>query len=417
MVISPYYLPIILVLSLVLGVAFFWLGLYFVKRKEITKKSKIRKFFPKLSVIIPAYNEENNISTILKSIFKSIYPRNKLEIIVVDDGSTDNTAKIAKKFPVRLISYKQNKGKVHALNKGVSHAKGDIVITTDADAKIGPKTLALLTQHFKDSRVGAVSGIYKAFKKFSWKNPIGYLLEKFQTIEYFGFSLIRKQQEALNAVLVVPGSIAAYRKSVINEVNGFEDDTVIEDYDMTIKIHKAGYKVKCEKDALAWVVAPQTVKSLIRERTRWYRGGLQVIFRKHSDAFRTRLGAVTFIWILEAFGMILQFLILSLAAADVTYKFITYGLYELLLNLKLWLLSLLQLNLQIFDILLITSFILFTVGLINTTISMNLLRESKRKLLLYPMMMVYTTFLMFIFIKSFFQELLRKDMKWVKAEV
>ncbi len=94
-----------------------------------------------------------------------------------------------------------------------------------------------------------------------------------------------------------------------------------------------------------------------------------------------------------------------------------YSLFELWLNFKIWLLSLIQLNFQVFDVLLITAFVLFMIGLVNTAISMNLIRESKRKLLLYPIMMIYSTFLTYVFIKSIFQELLGRKMKWVKAEI
>jgi cellulose synthase/poly-beta-1,6-N-acetylglucosamine synthase-like glycosyltransferase len=371
-------------------------------------------------VIIPAYNEGGNISNALKSIFKSNYPKDKMEVIVVDDGSTDNTAKIAKEFPIKLVSYKQNKGKVFALNKGIAAAKNDIIITTDADTNFEPQSIGLLVKHFKDKRVGAVAGVYKAKSLNPVKNIFKFIFEKIQALEYLGFILIRKQQEMLNAILVVPGSIAAYRKDALLKVGGFTDDTVIEDHDMTIKMHNAGYKVKCDKDAMAWVTAPQTLGALLRERIRWYRGGFQVI-KKNKSMFRNRLGAITGIWAADIFGMLLQFTVLGLVMTKLAYYLMNYPIDVLLLNLRMLLTHLLSLQFNFFDTFSLLTMALMIVSFMNMTISIKLSNDSLIKLFLYPVIMVYSSFLFAIFLKSFYDEFIKKKpISWLglmKAEI
>ncbi len=412
-----YYNGIVTVMFLIVFVSMFWLSIYAVYRRRIHTFSRKASFLPNLSVIIPAYNEEKNISNVLRSIFKTDYPKNKMEVIVVNDGSTDKTAEVVKSFPVKLISYKENKGKVYALNKGIGLVKNDIIITTDADTEIESQSIGLLVRHFKDKKVGAVAGVYKARKIASIKNIFKYLLEKIQSLEYLGFILIRKQQEMLNAILVVPGSIAAYRKEALLKAGGFTDDTVIEDHDMTIKLHKVGYKIKCDKNAMAWVTAPQSVRSLIRERMRWYRGGLQVI-KKNRDIFRNRIGAITGIWSADLLGMMLQFTILGLITSRIVYYLFTYPLDAILLNIRMFLAHLLTLQWNLFDTFSLLTVALMIISFVNMTISIKLSNDSLTKLFLYPATMVYATFLFGIFLKSFYDELIKKSpITWLKAEL
>ncbi|MFQ6020583.1 MAG: glycosyltransferase [Candidatus Aenigmatarchaeota archaeon] len=403
-----FILPIAII---ILAVAIFWLTLYIIFRKKINKKPEFKNYFPFLSVIIAAYNEEKNIKNTLNSIFKSNYPKKKMEVIVVDDGSTDKTSEIVKKFPVKLIKYKPNKGKVFALNKGLSKAKGEIIVTLDADTELESNALKLLSQHFKDERVGAVAGIYKSKNTFSWKDIPNFLLEKIQSLEYLGFALVRKQQEMLDSILVVPGAVAAYKKEVLIKVGGFDDDTLIEDYDMTLKIHKAGYKVKCDKYALGWIRAPSNLSSFIRQRTRWYRGGLQVL-RKHLDMFSTKFGAVTFVWSLEILGMLLQLFVFGVVIFKIIQEFIYFSLPEILLKLKIWLMNILSLNFDYFTLVFLFTLFLTSLGIINMIISIKLTNDSKKKLLLYPLMTIYSSFLVLIFMKSIFQELFNMKRTW-----
>jgi biofilm PGA synthesis N-glycosyltransferase PgaC len=401
----------LIVLSLVL----FWLGVYIFNRKHITKKSRPNGFLPKISVLIPAFNEERNIGETLRNVFSSDYPKKKMEVIVIDDGSSDKTAKIASKFPVRLISYRLNKGKIFALNKGIANAKGDVIITLDADTKVEPSSFSILAKHFNKPEVGAVAGVYRAKSNATLKNPFKFLLEKIQSLEYLSFALSRKLQETFDSILVVPGALAAYKKEALIKVGGFDNDTVIEDYDITMKMHKAGYKIKCDKDAVGWINAPSNVRALFRQRMRWSRGGIQVI-RKHRDILFTKVGLLTYVWALEIIGIFLQLLVFGFAIGNTLYNVYTLPIGQWLLSLKSWFLNVFVLNITAFDTLLLTSFMLFMIGLVNSSISIRLLEDSFRKLLIYPLFLIYGTVLFFIFLSAFTKELIGTKSVWLKAE-
>ncbi|MCD6476867.1 MAG: glycosyltransferase [Candidatus Aenigmarchaeota archaeon] len=378
----------------------FWLMLYTIKRKIINKKTLNKVFLPKISIIIPAFNEANSIGSTLKSILSNNYPKNKMDIIVVDDGSTDNTSDIVKKFPVNLIQLSRNKGKVNALNTGIKHAKHDIIFTLDADSKLCKNFFRLMVKKFEDANVGAVCGIYKA----KYQNK---LIEKLQSLEYLGFALIRKLQDSLGAITVVPGAVAAFRKKVLLEVGGFDNDTLLEDADITIKVHKAGYKVVCEKNALAYVCAPPTIRKFVKQRTRWMRGGLQ-IWGKHFDMFSGKFGAISFLWIVDAVSVSMQFVVFSMLLDHIR----RFGFS--LISLKYLILNIISLNFSFnsLTLLLSLSFILFILGIINMSISIKITNDSMKKLLLYPLMAFYGTFQFLIFIKSVIEESLELKKVW-----
>ena len=413
---SQYYMFMIAVMVMVLGLSTFWLTIYLTNRRKIHHKDENITYFPNVSIVVPAYNEEKNIANVLDRIMESDYPKEKMEIIVVNDGSTDNTVSIVKKYPVKLIDLKENVGKIEGLNIGIAKAKNEIIVTIDADTEPRKDYLKRLVQPFKEDGVGIVCGVYKAKRLKNNKNPLNFLLEKFQAVEYLGFTLLRKQQEMVNAILVVPGSVAAYRKTALDKVGKFEHDTLIEDYDMTMRMHKTGFKVRCVKDAVASVVAPTNLISLIRERTRWYRGGLQVL-KKHYDLILSRLGLVTYIWAMETFGMFLQLIVFGLALSMIVNQIMVYSVSGFLSNWTVWLSKVLQLQVGLFDVLLLISLFIAGLGIINLTIAISLGKDRKRKMLLYPLMLFYSSFLFFVFLKSIIQELLGVKSQWVKAEM
>ncbi len=399
------YNEFVMFLSLfAISVTSFWMAVYIFNRKSILSAGRNRSFFPSLSVIIPAHNEEKEISKTLRALLKSKYPKKKMEIIVVNDGSTDKTASLVNKFPVRLINNVKKLGKVASLNKAIAKAKGEIVVTMDADSIVNPHSLSLLVMNFKDKEVGAVSGVYKTRHESR-------LLEKMQGLEYLWFAFVRKTQEMMNCVLVVPGALAAFRRDVLKEVNGFDSDTMIEDFDMTIKIHKAGYKVRCNKNATATVCAPSNILDLIKQRTRWFRGGLQV-YVKHADIFKGRAGMVSAVWIIEVVGIFLQMIVFSVMGFEIIKYITMYPFAELLLGLKMFLIHLLTLNVNIAEAILAMTGFLFILGMVHVALSINMMKESKKKILLYPLMMIYSSFLSFIFLKSFVEEIIGVSRTW-----
>jgi len=392
----------------ILCVILFWDILYIIKRKKGQHMPK--KFFPKVSVIIPAFNEENVLGKTLQKIFTSEYPRKKLEVIVVDDGSTDGTAKIAKKLGARLIENASNLGKCESLNVGIRNAANEIIITTDADTEFEKETIKNLAKHFYDENVGAVAGYYKAipFKNvlsnFSFSKLKTYILVRFQSLEYLFFLFARRRQAAFDAVMVVPGSIGAFRKNVLEKIGGFDSKMLIEDYDVTMKIHKTGYKVVCEKDALAWTKPPMSFYELFKQRFRWYKGGFEVL-SKHSGMITSRHGFVGVILGFEYLTIFLQMIMLSFVGA-VLYEQIVLLHQNILQLLWNWVYGFLHLKpIDVFGVVIIS---IFAIGLAEAYVSVKMTRDSLKNLFFYLISMPYLSVLGFVWLYSLVAHVAKK---------
>jgi cellulose synthase/poly-beta-1,6-N-acetylglucosamine synthase-like glycosyltransferase/peptidoglycan/xylan/chitin deacetylase (PgdA/CDA1 family)/spore germination protein YaaH len=255
---------------------------------------------PFVSVIVPAYNEERVIAQTIASALGSNYPR--FEIIVVDDGSLDRTSDVVRERfggvrRVRLFT-RTNVGKAGALNFGLRHARGEIIVALDADTLFPPHTLGALARRFDDPMVGAVAGNAKVGNRIN-------LITRWQALEYVTLqNLDRRAFALLNCITVVPGAVGAWRRELLERIGGFSSDTLAEDQDLTLKVRKLGYKIDYEEDAVAFTEAPDTWRGLAKQRFRWSFGTLQCMW-KHRDAlFNPHYGALGFlampnVWIFQ----------------------------------------------------------------------------------------------------------------------
>lgn len=254
-----------------------------VKEFRTFNKNYFRTFQPSVTIIIPVYNEEVVIQRTIRSILKSKYPIR--EVLIIDDGSTDKTAEIVTKM-VRLflkvkIIKKHNDGKSSALNLGITKARGDIVITIDADTVFDQYTIAHLVENFSDPRVAAVSGNCKIGNKINQ-------ITIWQHIEYVTANQLEKRAfEELNCITVVPGSNSAWRKSVIQELGYYHNDTLAEDAELTLRVLNAGYKIIYEDRAISYEECPETVKDFIKQRSRWSYGILQVAWKHKRNIIQS----------------------------------------------------------------------------------------------------------------------------------
>jgi cellulose synthase/poly-beta-1,6-N-acetylglucosamine synthase-like glycosyltransferase/peptidoglycan/xylan/chitin deacetylase (PgdA/CDA1 family) len=248
-------------------------------------------YVPFVSILVPAYNEELVIANTIHSLLASDYSR--YEIIVVDDGSQDGTSKVvADNFGgderVRLLTV-ANAGKAAALNTGLRHARGEIVIALDADTLFAPQTVGALARRFYDKTLGAIAGNAKVGNRVN-------LVTRWQALEYItSQNMDRRAFASLNCITVVPGAVGAWRKDLLDEVGGFPSDTLAEDQDLTLRIRRLGYHIGYEETAIAWTEAPHNLRALAKQRFRWAYGTLQCMW-KHRDAlFRSRYGALGFV--------------------------------------------------------------------------------------------------------------------------
>jgi cellulose synthase/poly-beta-1,6-N-acetylglucosamine synthase-like glycosyltransferase len=260
------------------------------RRREQTHAGE--GYTPFVSVIVPAHNEALVIKNTIDSLLASDYQ--DYEIIVVDDGSADNTGEIvSENFStnkrVQLFSVSTAGGKSAALNLGLRHARGEIVVALDADTLFAPQTVGALARRFHDPRMGAVAGNAKVGNRIN-------IVTRWQALEYItSQNMDRRAFASLNCITVVPGAVGAWRRDLIEQAGGFQSDTLAEDQDLTLRIRRMGHNIGYEEDAIAWTEAPDRLHTLARQRFRWAFGTLQCM-RKHIDAlFRPRFGALGFI--------------------------------------------------------------------------------------------------------------------------
>ncbi|GGJ18375.1 bi-functional transferase/deacetylase [Streptomyces brasiliensis] len=229
-----------------------------------------------VSVLVPAYNEAKCIENTVRSLTASEHP---IEIIVVDDGSTDGTARIveAMGLPNVRVVRQMNAGKPAALNRGLANSSYDLIVMMDGDTVFEPATVRELVQPFGDPRVGAVAGNAKVGNRDS-------LIGAWQHIEYvMGFNLDRRMYDVLRCMPTIPGAVGAFRRSALERVGGMSDDTLAEDTDITMALHRDGWRVVYAENARAWTEAPETVQQLWSQRYRWSYGTMQAIW-KHRRA-------------------------------------------------------------------------------------------------------------------------------------
>ncbi|MFJ1973004.1 bifunctional polysaccharide deacetylase/glycosyltransferase family 2 protein [Streptomyces sp. NPDC087903] len=233
-----------------------------------------------VSVIVPAYNEKECIANTLESLARSTHP---IEIIVVDDGSTDGTSEIARGAAdalgmsnVRVIR-QENAGKPAALNNGVRSASYDIVVMMDGDTVFEPDAVHQLVQPFADPEVGAVAGNAKVGNRDT-------IIGAWQHIEYvMGFNLDRRMYDLLRCMPTIPGAIGAFRRDAVLQVGGMSEDTLAEDTDITIAMHRAGWRVVYQEHARAWTEAPGSLKQLWSQRYRWSYGTMQALWKHRKS--------------------------------------------------------------------------------------------------------------------------------------
>ncbi|QQG38446.1 MAG: glycosyltransferase family 2 protein [Candidatus Woesearchaeota archaeon] len=285
------------------------------------KGKDYKNFEPKLSVVIPTYNEEKNIGRCIDSILNSNYNKNRIEIIVVDDSSKDKTADIVKKYKfVRLIK-QPHLGKSEVLNKGFKTAKNDFILVIDADTIIERDFIKEIVNPFSDKKVGAVTGIIKVKNKG--------LLPTFQNVEYSFYNLIRHSFSSVfrNSVWFL-GALACYRKKVVKETGLFKKDTMTEDLDLAMEMNRKGYRNISIAKAVGYTNVPKNFKELFLQRYRWWIGGLQSVF-KNKDLVSFKYGVpLIFLFVNQVFWSVYSIIYLPLLVYQFNY-WLPYNIYNI----------------------------------------------------------------------------------------
>ena len=243
--------------------------------------------FPFISVIIPAYDEEKRIANAIEAVLEQNYPKDKMEIIVVDDCSTDKTREVVSKYPVKLIHHDKNRGDSAARNTGTKNAVGEIIATTDADDKVDKNWLINMAKHYNDANVGSVIGSsHIAFNDENWQQRI---IAEF-SIGVRGSDAIKSIYDAKGKVSsnTGMGSNQSFRKNVFDEIGGYDMGlTGGMDQDIVWRIEKAGYKVAFEPNSVVYIFPRDNFKKYIKQK--YSRGKYNgIIYFKHPTKITFR---------------------------------------------------------------------------------------------------------------------------------
>lgn len=280
------------------------------------RKIKLENF-PLISLLIPAWNEENTLKKTVDSLIRLDYPIEKLQIIIVNDGSIDNTQEVAKKliednksYDIMLINRTRTPRqftKAPALNCGLEHVKGKYVGCLDSDSTVAPDVLQLMIPLFEEEKVGAVITAIKVL------NPDN-LWSKIQRLEYILATFVRDLMSRVNTLHITPGALSLYDASVLKELGGFDEKNITEDYEIAMRLKFNGYNIKIVTKAISYTYVPNTFKSLWNQRVRWFRGFI-VTMSKYKKMFGNKsmgmMGVFQYPLNLISFCIIISSFILS----------------------------------------------------------------------------------------------------------
>ncbi|MEM4274971.1 MAG: glycosyltransferase [Candidatus Nitrosocaldaceae archaeon] len=345
---------------------------------------------PIITFIIPAYNEEKFIERCITSIDNAAKNYNgTTEIIIVDDGSTDNTPLIIDnaiknlKYSKGIALHIPNSGKSKALNVGLKNASGEIIFRIDADSYVDERFIVPIVRHFKDPEVGAVSGIiYGVEEKYIW--------QKFLVATLGDYIFTRRSQEFFDTIMVQPGAFSVFRRKTIEELGGWGESTFGEDRDLTFRISRLGYKNEFEDQSLIYSDIPRTLKELRKQRVRW-NIGFYFSHARNLDIIKERLGTRSIIFIYE---------LINHGSALATFVFWSYLLMAALLGFELSfsstsIFAMFGLPVGLFLIDIISSSLLYIIYIYF------LIKHKKYNLIKYvPLLKIYQFVLLFFFVEA-----------------
>lgn len=240
---------------------------------EPSPNRRLPKNLPRVTVGIPVFNRESVIEKTIKSLNELNYPKNLLQVIIVDDCSTDNSyaeaRRLQKKYyllNLQVFRHSSNKGKATAVNTAISHATGELFTCLDGDTRINPDSLNYLVPHFSDHKLGAVIGQVKVDEPRNF-------YEKMQRVEYIVSNFVRRIMSALGTLAIAPGgALSMFNLAILKKVGGFKDAGMTEDLEIALRLRANGYDVQMDPRAIMHTKVPDGWNDLFRQRIRWYRG-------------------------------------------------------------------------------------------------------------------------------------------------
>ena len=346
----------------------------FHKLKEKSTPSVTSTYKPRVSIIVPAYNEEKVVARTIETLLEADYPYK--EIIVVDDGSKDNTYAVAARYGGRGVKvvHRPNGGKFAALNTGIAVSTGEIIVTVDADSLIARAAIAEIVKGFEDPEVAGVAGNLKVFNTNK-------LLTRLQALEYVvQIQVVRRAFENFGSLTVASGAFSAFRKTAIEEIGWYDRDYLLEDFDITIKLLKSHRILHGNNEAVCYTEAPETLRDVYRQRLSWFRGDFQNFWKHRDTFFNPRFGIMH--------RLTFPYMLISMTLVPVASIVVIITSIIMLINGE-WMTLLLAFGL------------FTTLQVMLSTLAVLIAEEDMRLVLLSPLFIVgYKQFLDFVMLKA-----------------
>lgn len=388
---------------------------FFEHKKKIDEEEfdHILENFPTVAVAVPCWNEEKTLPATLDSLLALEYPKDKLSIIVVDDGSKDRTYEIAKeyetKYPTSVTAIrKENGGKHTAVNLALERSTADMFGCLDADSFVAPHTLKTIVAYFeRNPEIMAVTPCIHIRRPKTF-------IQRMQAIEYLMGVFVRKAFGSLDAIQVTPGPFSIFRKEVFEKIGNYHKAHNTEDFEITLRMHKAHLKIANSHKALVYTVGPATALGFLHQRVRWARGFLENSIDYRELFFKKEYGN---------FGMF---------TLPMAFMFVFYGLYaalfalytgtkQLIDTLERWLTVGIHPQIPTFDLFYVNTnvmsfiiMVMFTMFLLVLYISNTLTDDKQQFYKNFPVFfLIYPFFVPLFLAKAVFDTFLKRKNEWV----
>lgn len=403
----------------------YWLIIFFTKKEDFTVKEEKKihlSRFPFVSILVPAFNEEDTIIAVLENILKMDYPKNKFEIIVINDGSTDQTKEKVKKFikrnkifKIKLIN-QENQGKAQSLNNALKTARGEFFACLDADSFVEHKTLKKMLKMYEEEG----KGLAIATPAMKVKAPKTFL-QKVQWLEYLVSLFIARLMSHLDCIFVAPGPFSLYRTRIIKKLGGFDRGNITEDQEIAYRAQKYHYKIKQCYNGYVYTIAPKNLSELYKQRNRWLKGTFLNILKYKKMIWNKKYGDFGImqmsINIIIFFVSLVTIFFFSLYVLKPVYTFIE-NLYLINFDIRPFIVDLTNFKFVFLSFDLEKIVILYLLLLLSFTViyfsHINANEKFKKKdifsLLTY--FLVYYLIMSFIVVVMFFELLVEKKHKW-----
>ena len=272
------------------------------KKIKDEETQKITRY-PTVTIAVPCWNEASTIGGTLDSLLALDYPEDRLHVVVVDNNSSDNTQDILHvykaKYPERItLLVEEKQGKHHAVNKALHHATSELFGCLDADSFVDRNALRIIASYFEHHR--EVMAVTPCIHIQSPKT----IIQRVQAIEYLMGVFLRKSFGQLDAIQVTPGPFSIFRKEVFDIIGGYRKAHNTEDYEITLRMHRARLKIMNSHKALVYTVGPSTFKGYFFQRLRWARGFLENSMDYRDLFFKKEYGNFGMVTLPFAFGFV-----------------------------------------------------------------------------------------------------------------